>query len=130
MKKKDNKDQLIANLLLQGRPYADIINTLKTSNSRISRISSQLKNNSPPIRSATMGRPHKVTDELIRTIESQTLENPQISGNALSSIIASNLGIQVSRTTINSIRNELHFRFTHPRRRQFMTEKKKMKIME
>ena len=56
-------------------------------------------------------------------IKSETLKDPRIGGQNLSNIILSSLHIELSHTTINQIRNNLHFRFTHPRRRPFMTEK-------
>lgn len=46
-----------------------------------------------------------------------------IGGVSLSSIIANAFGDQLSSSTINMIRNNLKFRYTHPRRRSFMTEK-------
>lgn len=122
-KKNDSKDQLIANFLKDHVPWETIKSILKTGNSRISRIANQLKNNSQQIQSAKVGRPRKVNSDIIEMIESETLKDPRVGGRNLSNIILTSLHIELSHTTINQIRNNLHFRFTHPRRRPFMTEK-------
>ena len=112
--------------MLNGETYAYITKTLRTSPKLVSRVSFQLSNNNnnpKAIQSAKMGRPPKITPEVIKTVENKTLEHPQMSGCQLSTIIALNLGIEVSKSTVNNIRNQLKFRFIHPRRRQFMTEK-------
>lgn len=123
MKRKDSKDDLIANLLKKKYSWDTIKDLLKTGNSRISRVSKQLKNNSEKIESAKMGRPCKVNPSVYQMIENETIKDPRIGGTSLSNIILTNLHIQLSYTTINKIRNLLHFNFTHPRRRPFMTEK-------
>lgn len=115
------KDQIIANLLRSKTPYEKIKSIAQCGNSRISRISSLLKNNEPII-SAKLGRPPKVTPQIVSTIEDQTIHDPTIGGSSLSSLIATNLGIDISPTTINQIRNQLKFQYKQPRRRPFMTE--------
>lgn len=117
----ESKDQIIANLLNKKASYETIKSIVKCGNSRISRISLQIKNGEP-IESAKIGRPPKVNQNVINTIEYQTIHDPTIGGNSLSSLIASNLGIDISSTTVNLIRNQLKFRYTHPRRRPFMTQ--------
>lgn len=125
MHKEKAKDEKIADLLIQKVPYSQIINQLHTGNSRISRVAAQLKNNNfdtnCKIESAKIGRPTKITTEIIQTIETETLENPRIGGIKLSNKIAQMLGISLSYTTINMIRNQLHFQFKTPRRRSFLT---------
>ena len=120
---KQSKDYLIANLLQKNYSYESIKETLKTGNSRISRVAKQLKNNSPIIETAKVWRPPKVTPEIKQFINIETIEDPRIGGVKLSEKIALSLGVTLSSTTINQIRNLLKFSYTHPRRRQFLNEK-------
>ena len=118
----NTKDGFIANLLMEGCTYSFIADKLKTGHSRIARVASQLKQNQE-ITSPKMGRPPKVTSSVVQMVENETLNDPRIGGTALSHIITHSLGITLSATTINLIRNNLKFSFTNPRRRPFMTEK-------
>lgn len=61
-----------------------------------------------------IGRPSKITPDVVKIVELKTLETPAIGGSSLSTIIATNLGIDISATTVNNIRNQLKFRFQHP----------------
>ena len=126
MSKKKTKDDLIAELLLEGVPYSEIVVRLHAGNSRISRVAFQIKkknfNPNIKIQSAKMGRPTKINPEIVQTIETETLQNPRIGGIALSNKIATSLGVSLSYTTINKIRNEIHFSFKIQRRRSFLTE--------
>ena len=117
----ESKDQIIANLLIKKASYETIKSIVKCGNSRISRISLQIKNEEP-IESAKIGRLPIVNQNVINTIEYQTIHDPTIGGSSLSSLIASNLGIDISSKTVNLIRNQLKFRYTHPRRRLFMIQ--------
>ena len=120
--KKESKDQSIANMLKAGFSYETIRNLLQAGNSRISRISDQIKKNSAII-PAKRGRPPKVNSDVITTIENKTIDDPSIGGYKLSKFIQDNLKIQISPSLINRIRNQLNFHFTHPRRCQFLTPK-------
>ena len=75
---KQSKDYLIANLLQKNYSYESIKETLKTGNSRISRVAKQLKNNLPIIETAKVGRPPKVTPEIKQFINTETIEDPKI----------------------------------------------------
>lgn len=122
MKNQPTKDQLIANLLIKKVPWSTITEVLQAGNSRISRVSKQLKQNVTKIESAPMGRPPKVNPQVVQTVEMETLRDPTIGGVALSQIILQSLGISLSKTTINTIRGELKFNYTSPRRRPFLTD--------
>lgn len=121
-KNQPTKDEIIAELLKDGKSYRYIQSELKVGSSRISRISSQLANNQSTITSAKMGRPPKITPDIIQTVQDETLRDPKIGGISLSHIILNTLGISISSTTVNLIRNQLKFRFQSPRRRPFLTE--------
>ena len=133
MKNQPTKDQLIANLLIDEVPWSTITEILHTGNSLISRVAKQLNQNVTVIKSAPMGRPPKVNQEVVDVIETETLRDPTIGGFSLSQIIADNLGISLSKTTVNNIRNQLKFKFTSPRRRPFLTNvhiEKRLKFCE
>lgn len=121
-KNQPTKDEIIANLLKDGKSYRFIQSELKVGNTRISRISSQIANNQRTITSAKMGRPSKITPNIIQTVQDETLRDPRIGGTSLSHIILNTLGISISSTTVNFIRNQLKFHFQSPRRRPFLTE--------
>lgn len=82
-----------------------------------------MKNNSPIIQTAKVGRPPKVTPAIKQFINTETIDDPRIGGVKLSEKIAISLGVRLSSTTINQIRNSLKFSYIHPRRRQFLNEK-------
>ena len=97
---------------------------------RISRIASAIKNDQPTPLPLPIGRPRKVTDEVISLINQQTIDDPILSGSKLARNICEKLHISLSHTTINNIRAQLRFRFTHPRRIQKLTEKHIAKRLE
>ena len=116
------KEELIKRDLVNKVSWGDICFTRKVSRARISRVAKSISNQIDTPLSLTRGRPPKVTVEVIEAINKETLDVPTISGNKLANLIAQKLNIDISRTTVNNIRNQLKFRFTRPRVTQKLTD--------
>jgi hypothetical protein len=69
-----------------------------------------------------IGRPSKRSNDLAAFIEARTLQNPSLSGPNLANEIATEFGLNVSRTTINLIQKGLRFKYRPARHNQALTE--------
>jgi hypothetical protein len=67
---------------------------------------------------------------LIASIRNKTLESPFMSGAKLATTIEPELGIDISRQTIDSVRRRLHFRYASPRRRPMLSATQRQKRVD
>jgi transposase len=120
-RKDESKEACIARMREQNLSYATIQQLLKVSPKRISRVIASIRDRQEIPDTLSRGPPVKVKKSVIEEVNSSTLDEPTMGGHRLAKKINELLGIQLSTTTINSIRSYLHFRFTSPRRRQLLT---------
>jgi DNA-binding CsgD family transcriptional regulator len=117
----------IARMLQQHKTYEEISNTLCVSPKRIARASKKLHETGQVLKYLRRGPHCKVIPEVIQEREANTLNEPMIGGQRSSQHIIDLLGLQISASTVNSIRHALHFKFQSPRTRQLLSPLQKEK---
>ena len=120
--KKNTIEAKIAKLLQQGKPYSFICSSLQTSSKRVSRVSMILKSTSQIPNPLKMGRPMKVTQDIANFVYQRTIEEPRLSNLNLSNQITGNFDISICKSLISKTRKTLGFVYTHPRKRQALTQ--------
>jgi hypothetical protein len=93
----------------------------------IARVSKELHETGQVPKYLRRGPHCKVIPEVIQESEANTLREPMIGGQRLSQHIPDLLGLQISPSTVNSIRHALHFKFQSPRTRQLLSPLQKEK---
>ena len=113
----------IAHLLQIGKSYSFICTNLQTSPKRVSRVNKSLKNENripPPLK---LGQPLKVNPEVISYIRNETEENPRLGSSSLSNKMSKELEVSLSSCLISRIRRRIGYVYTHPRKRQALSQK-------
>jgi hypothetical protein len=123
-------EERIQEKLKQNMSYVDIVSDLHVSPKRIVRVQKLLSNSIQQIMPLPMGRPPIVNKSILDQVDSLTLQFPKIGGKHLAYCISQKLGVSISKTTINKIREILHFRFQSPRKQPFLTEEQMVKRVE
>jgi hypothetical protein len=115
-------EDLIQKRLKQNMSYQEIITDLHVSPKRISRINKLLQLSNASIQPLPIGRPTIISPPIIENVDKMTLSFPKLGGKILAKCITEKLGLSISKSTINRIRDSLHFRFQAPRKQPFLTE--------
>ena len=102
---------------LSGYTYKQIQIVVGVSPNAISEVVAQVRNTGEFIEQPTakIGRPQKITQEIIQAISNMTEENPRRPGR----IIADLLGISVA--SVNNIRNDIGFQYLPPKKKPHLT---------
>jgi hypothetical protein len=58
-----------------------------------------------------MGAPKKITEDMIHQVQFETLMNPMRSRREVTAHTTEELGTSISRTSVDKIKHDLHFRF-------------------
>jgi hypothetical protein len=116
--------------LQRNMTYQQIIADLHVSPKRILRVKKLLELSNMAIAPLPIGRPPIINDSITQTIDEMTLNFPKLGGHNLSCYIAQKLGLTISKSTVNRIRQSLHYRFQSPRQQPFLTEKQMEKRIE
>ena len=120
----------IAHLLQIGKPNSFICSTLQTSPKRVARVSKILKTENrvpPPLK---IGQPSKLNGNIISFIRNETEENPRLGSWSLGNKISKELELSISASLISRTRRKIGYVYTHPRKRQALTEKQISKRIE
>ena len=95
------------------------------------RIRNQLKSGINPFELAhALGAPKKITSDIESFINAATLANRRLTNNQLSCLIYHQFGIQVSHSSVASVRKKLGFKFLPPLHTFFLTETQKKNRVE
>ena len=117
-----SKEECIAGCLQRGMSWKDIKKNLRVSGNRITRVSEAIKTRSPIPTPLPMGRPKKISPQIINFVDLSTLDNPIETSSDLALQIAEKLGVDISKSTINNIRHMLRFSYKQPRKVQELSE--------
>jgi hypothetical protein len=120
----------IARILREHASYQEIVNTLQVSPKIIAAVSRLLDGHRPIEIPRPRGRPGKMLPSVIATVRNKTLKCSFIGGAKLARIMKSELGIRISRQTIDCICQRLRFRWTSPRRRPMLSVTQRQKQVD
>jgi transposase len=70
---------------------------------------------------AVMGRPRKIDENMIHQVQLETLTNPMRSSRDVAAHTTEELGVSISRSSIDRIRHDLHFHFLPKKHRTALT---------
>jgi uncharacterized protein YerC len=117
----------ITHMLREHASYQEIADTLHVSSKTIATISRLLDDHCLIEIPRPRDRPSKLLPPVIATVRNKTLKCQFIGGAKFAQIMESELGIYISRQTIDCICRCLHFRCTSPLRRPilFVTQHQK-----
>jgi transposase len=121
------KEEEIANALLRGDTFATIQEDLHCGTERISRVKANMVSSGFIPEPKKMGRPSKMTVEILNICQHETTEDPLLGGKRLSHIISEKLDLKISATTITAIRHLLQFHSGKARRQPMISTLQKEK---
>ena len=81
---------------------------------RVTYVAQELQRDNTPPPPKRIGRPLKVTPDIIQMVDYNTLIDPHLGGIKLAGFIAQRLGIRLSHTTVNEIRANLRLFHNSP----------------
>jgi transposase len=95
--------------------FNEMVSHLSVGRTRIARTIREFHQSGIVPEALRIGRPRKSQSELVRFIEAWTLREASISTLTLSREIGEQFGVPMSRTTVNTIRKSLRFKYRPPR---------------
>ena len=129
-KTKNTIEDLIYEKLCEGKTYREISVELHVSPNRISRVSFAKKQDNRSPLPLKIGRPIKITNNIVQYVNDKTLESPILSSAIISQNILSIYGMNISRRSIDKVRHKIGFIYTNPRKRQVLTQVQIQKRIE
>jgi transposase len=123
-------DAQIVELHLRHYTQELIVATLKTGKPRVSRCIREFHQSGVIPSALRIDRPSNRSSDLIAFVEARTLQSPSMSSSALSDEIATEFDVHLSRTTVNSTRKGVRFKYRPVRRNQALNESHKLGRLE
>jgi transposase len=108
-------------MLQQHKTYDEISKSLCVSPKKIARVAKEFHETGQIPKSLRRGPHCKIVPEVVHEIEETTLSKPMIGGQKLARHILDLMGLQISPSTVNTIRHAMHFRFQAPRTLQLLS---------
>jgi hypothetical protein len=120
----------VARMLPEHASYQEIADTVHVSSKIIATVSQLIDDHRPIETPRPRGRLSKLLPPVIATVRNKAFKCPFIGGAKFALIMESELGIHISRQTIDCIRRRVHFRCTSPCRRPMLSVTQRQKRVD